>query len=399
MLVLGAACLGSLGLALGTLAKTADQAQPLAQLTFLPISFISGVWFPLTDAPSWLVHLADFFPLSHLVDAFSACFVPGGSVRPRRSALAGDLGRGRHVRRGAAPEGDRRRRRLSGNSQLPLRWPEGAGPTMPGMEEHLFWIASRAAGIVALLLSSAAVGVGLTMGGRMVKGRGLDLRAAHEALSLATLIAIVVHAVALLGDSFLNLERRGTSRSRSCPATRSRGCRSAIVAGWGLVALGVSYYFRTRIGVGALEEAAPLDRARLARRHRRTRSARAPTPAPPGSSSARRSRSCPRSSSSSSATSRPPPSPPAHEPDSRSPAARAWRASAAPSPPRPSPSSSRCSRRSTSRWPLGRTRRWARRRRPRQVSTTSTSSSGTTSSDDVGVRRTHRASAMTTSQS
>jgi ABC-2 type transport system permease protein len=52
----------------------------VAQLTFLPISFISGVWFPITDAPSWLTHLADFFPLKHLVDAFSACFVPGGSV-------------------------------------------------------------------------------------------------------------------------------------------------------------------------------------------------------------------------------------------------------------------------------------------------------------------------------
>jgi ABC-2 type transport system permease protein len=79
-LILGAACLGSLGLALGTLAKTAEQAQPLSQLTFLPISFISGVWFPLTDAPSWLTHTANFFPLSHLVNAFSACFVPGGSV-------------------------------------------------------------------------------------------------------------------------------------------------------------------------------------------------------------------------------------------------------------------------------------------------------------------------------
>jgi ABC-2 type transport system permease protein len=79
-LVLGAACLGALGLALGTMAKTSDQAQPLAQLTFLPISFISGVWFPITDAPSWVTHVARIFPLSHLVDAFSACFVPGGSV-------------------------------------------------------------------------------------------------------------------------------------------------------------------------------------------------------------------------------------------------------------------------------------------------------------------------------
>ena len=80
VLVLGAACLGSIGLALGTMAKTADQATPLAQLTMLPISFISGVWFPITDAPSWLVHLAGFFPLKHLVDAFSSCFVPGASV-------------------------------------------------------------------------------------------------------------------------------------------------------------------------------------------------------------------------------------------------------------------------------------------------------------------------------
>lgn len=32
------------------------------------------------DAPSWLAHLAGFFPLSHLVDAFSSCFVPGASV-------------------------------------------------------------------------------------------------------------------------------------------------------------------------------------------------------------------------------------------------------------------------------------------------------------------------------
>ena len=96
------------------------------------------------------------------------------------------------------------------------------------MEEHLFWIASRAAGIAALLLSSAAVGVGLTMGGRMVKGRGLDLRAAHEALSLATLIAIVVHAAALLGDSYLN----ASVLDITVP-----------------FASGVTYYFRTRIGV------------------------------------------------------------------------------------------------------------------------------------------------------
>jgi ABC-2 type transport system permease protein len=76
-LVLGAACLSSVGLAVATLAKSADQAMPIAQLTFLPISFISGIWFPLEGAPDWLVTLAKVFPLEHIVHAFDRCFSPG----------------------------------------------------------------------------------------------------------------------------------------------------------------------------------------------------------------------------------------------------------------------------------------------------------------------------------
>ena len=72
------------------------------------------------------------------------------------------------------------------------------------MEHHLFWITSRAAGTTALLLASAAVCVGLAMGGRLVRLRGADLRATHEALSLATIAALLVHAVSLLGDRFLH---------------------------------------------------------------------------------------------------------------------------------------------------------------------------------------------------
>ena len=116
------------------------------------------------------------------------------------------------------------------------------------METHLFWIASRAAGIAALLLSSAAVGVGLTMGGRMVKGRGVDLRSAHEALSLATLIALVVHAVTLLGDSFLNASVLDITLP-FVSGYKEPWMSIGIVSGWGLIALGVSYYFRTKIGV------------------------------------------------------------------------------------------------------------------------------------------------------
>jgi ABC-2 type transport system permease protein len=76
-LVLGAACLCALGLAVATLVRTADQAMPVAQLTFLPISFISGIWFPLDGAPDWLLKIAHFFPIYHLVNSFDGCFVPG----------------------------------------------------------------------------------------------------------------------------------------------------------------------------------------------------------------------------------------------------------------------------------------------------------------------------------
>jgi ABC-2 type transport system permease protein len=84
-LVLGAATLAALGMAVASLVRDSDQALPVAQLTFLPITFISGIWYPLGDAPSWLVHVANFFPLAHLVDAFDACFqaqTTGGGWAP-----------------------------------------------------------------------------------------------------------------------------------------------------------------------------------------------------------------------------------------------------------------------------------------------------------------------------
>ena len=85
-LLLGAACLASLGVAVASLVKSADQAMPVAQLTFLPISFISGIWFPLDGAPDWLVKVSHFFPLSHIVNAFGSCFVPGRAAASSTAA-------------------------------------------------------------------------------------------------------------------------------------------------------------------------------------------------------------------------------------------------------------------------------------------------------------------------
>jgi ABC-2 type transport system permease protein len=89
-LTVGAAALSALGLAVASLVRTADQAGPVGQFTFLPLSFISGIWFPLDGAPDWLTTIAHAFPLYHLVDAFDACFVPqttGGGWAPGHLAV------------------------------------------------------------------------------------------------------------------------------------------------------------------------------------------------------------------------------------------------------------------------------------------------------------------------
>lgn len=114
---------------------------------------------------------------------------------------------------------------------------------------HLFWITSRASGTAALVLSSAAVGAGLLISGRGEprKGLGGDARALHEALSLATLVAIAIHGVSLLGDQFLH----PTLLDISIPFTggyRPLWTGIGITAGWGLAALGLSFYARGRIG-------------------------------------------------------------------------------------------------------------------------------------------------------
>ncbi len=114
---------------------------------------------------------------------------------------------------------------------------------------HIFWITSRAAGTAAIVLAGAAVTAGLLISGRggPRKGLGGDARALHEALSLATIVAIAIHGATLLGDHFLH----PSIFDISIPFTgayRTFWTGVGIVAGWALAALGLSYYARGWIG-------------------------------------------------------------------------------------------------------------------------------------------------------
>ncbi|HUA71373.1 MAG TPA: hypothetical protein VMA96_09835 [Solirubrobacteraceae bacterium] len=112
---------------------------------------------------------------------------------------------------------------------------------------HLFWITSRAAGFAALILASLAVSLGLLMSTKLLKGRTADLRVAHDTLALATIVAIVVHGVSLLGDSFLDPSLLDISIP-FVSGYKTFWTSLGIVGGWGLTLLGLSYYARRWVG-------------------------------------------------------------------------------------------------------------------------------------------------------
>jgi ABC-2 type transport system permease protein len=67
--VLGGAVFLGFGFAIAGYAKNEDQAAPLAQLVSLPMSFLSGVWFPRDSLPDWLKRVTEVLPLTYMADA------------------------------------------------------------------------------------------------------------------------------------------------------------------------------------------------------------------------------------------------------------------------------------------------------------------------------------------
>ena len=116
----------------------------------------------------------------------------------------------------------------------------------PDPAEYAWWLGSRAAGVVAFGLVSLSVLIGLAMANRLVRGRSVVKL--HEHLALAGLVAIAVHAIALLGDSRLKPGAAGLLVPFAMdyrPVFTGLG----IVAGYLAALLGLSFYLRRRIGV------------------------------------------------------------------------------------------------------------------------------------------------------
>jgi ABC-2 type transport system permease protein len=74
--VVGAVSFCCLGYALTTVIKNEDAAQPTVQALILPLYFISGIFIPNVNLPTWLKDVAEVFPVQHLSDGLHHAFDP-----------------------------------------------------------------------------------------------------------------------------------------------------------------------------------------------------------------------------------------------------------------------------------------------------------------------------------
>ncbi len=115
--------------------------------------------------------------------------------------------------------------------------------------QHIFWIASRAFGVVALVLVAVSVGMGLAMAMRSAKGPGAmaKLKQAHEATALTALIFIAAHGLVLLGDTYLRPGLSGIAIP-FVMSHRPLWTGLGVVGGWMAALLGLTFYARRWIG-------------------------------------------------------------------------------------------------------------------------------------------------------
>lgn len=113
----------------------------------------------------------------------------------------------------------------------------------------IWWLVSKAAGIVAIVLISLSVLMGLAMATRILRRPRLKRAVArlHEHVALAGLFAIGVHGLSLLGDHWLKPGLRGIAVPFAM-SYRPQFTGLGILAGYLAFLVGPSFYLRRRIG-------------------------------------------------------------------------------------------------------------------------------------------------------
>ena len=85
-ILLGAAAFAALGIAVTTVVRTAEGSSAVVNAIYLPMAFISGVFFSTEEMPAFLQAISEVLPLTYFLELIRASFAPGESFSP--SALA-----------------------------------------------------------------------------------------------------------------------------------------------------------------------------------------------------------------------------------------------------------------------------------------------------------------------
>ena len=85
--VLGVVCFASLGVALAHAIPNFDSAPAYVNAVFLPVIFISGVFYDADNVPGFLRGIAEALPLKHLIDGLSGAMVTGRGLADHVEAL------------------------------------------------------------------------------------------------------------------------------------------------------------------------------------------------------------------------------------------------------------------------------------------------------------------------
>jgi ABC-2 type transport system permease protein len=78
--VLGALALAAAGILLTPVIPSAQAAQPVLMLTYIPLIILSGSFGPIADLPHWLTTTMTYLPAQPLIDAVSRVLQHSGGA-------------------------------------------------------------------------------------------------------------------------------------------------------------------------------------------------------------------------------------------------------------------------------------------------------------------------------
>jgi ABC-2 type transport system permease protein len=74
--LLGTVSCSLLGIAVSSIAKSAQAAAAVVNLPYVALQFLSGVYIPISSLPDWMINVGSFFPIKWVAQGFRSVFLP-----------------------------------------------------------------------------------------------------------------------------------------------------------------------------------------------------------------------------------------------------------------------------------------------------------------------------------